>query len=66
MDMFINKTKDEITIAVMNDSKGEGWKWLSDCSELKLERTGYRVIKKGEEWQTIVKFKVAGVKVKKE
>ena len=66
MDMSINKNKDEIIIAVMNDSNTEEWKWLSDCSELKLERTGYRVIKKGKDWQTVVKFKVAEVKVKKE
>lgn len=66
MDMSINKNKDEIIIAVMNGSNVEEWKWLSDCSELKLERTGYKVVKRGKEWQTVVKFKVTEVNVKKE
>lgn len=64
MDLHISTKNDETYLSIIyNNGEKIDWKWLSNCQEMKLTRSGYKVINEKGEWKTVVKFSVNDIKV---
>lgn len=64
MDLLISTKNDEKYLSIVyNNEEKIDWKWLSNCQEMKLTRSSYKVINKKGEWKTVVKFAISDIKV---
>lgn len=64
MDLHISQKGDEKYLSIVwNNEEKIDWNWVSNCQEMKLARSSYKVIKEKGEWKTVVRFLVNDIKV---